>query len=72
MDWLYDRLFVRPIVWFARVNRSDWVDLIYTGIAGVCTQGYRGLRVAQNGKVRWYAAGVTIGTVIFVFLSLIL
>lgn len=72
MDWLYDRLFVRPIVWFARVDKSDWVDLIYKGIAGVCLESYRGLRVAQNGKVRWYAAAVTIGTVIFVFLTLIL
>lgn len=72
MDWLYDRLFVRPLVWFARVDRSDWVDLMYTGIAGLCNQAYRGLRVAQNGKMRWYAAGITIGTVIFVFLALVL
>lgn len=72
MDWLYDRLLVRPIVWFARVDKSDWVDLIYTGIADLCIESYRGLRVTQNGKVRWYAASITIGTVIFIFLALIL
>ncbi|HWG54071.1 MAG TPA: NADH-quinone oxidoreductase subunit L [Gemmatimonadaceae bacterium] len=72
MDWLYDRAFVRPTLWFARVDRDDWVDLIYTGIAEVCVEAWRGLQVTQSGKVRWYAAGITIGTVIFVFLALIL
>src|SRR5690348_3142151 len=36
MDWLYDYAFVNPVNWFARVDKSDWVDLIYTGIAGLC------------------------------------
>ncbi|MCC7499646.1 MAG: NADH-quinone oxidoreductase subunit L, partial [Bryobacterales bacterium] len=25
-DWLYDRVFVRPFLWAARINRSDFVD----------------------------------------------
>jgi NADH-quinone oxidoreductase subunit L len=72
MDWLYDHAFVRPTLWFARVDRNDFVDLIYTGIADVCVEAWRGLQVTQSGKVRWYAASITIGTVIFVFLALLL
>ena len=72
MDWLYDRAFVRPTLWFARVDRNDWVDLIYTGIAEVCVEAWRGLQITQTGKVRWYAASITIGTVIFIFLALLL
>lgn len=72
MDWLYDWAFVRPVNWFARADKSDWVDLIYAGIAASCRVSYRGLRVTENGKVRWYAAGVVLGTVIFVAVVLFL
>ena len=71
-DWLYDRLFVRPVVWFARVDKSDWVDLMYAGMAGLCRISYRGLRVTENGKVRWYAAGIAFGTVILIAVVLFL
>lgn len=72
MDWLYDKVFVCPVNWFARADKSDWVDLIYDGIAGICRVSYRGLRATENGKVRWYAASVVVGTVIFVALALFL
>lgn len=72
MDWLYDHLFVRTVNWFARVDKSDWVDLIYTGVAGLCRISYRGLRATENGKVRWYAAGLALGTVIFIAVVLFL
>jgi NADH-quinone oxidoreductase subunit L len=72
MDWLYDHLFVQPVKWFARVDKSDWVDLIYTGIADVCRESYRGLRTTENGKMRWYVAGVAVGTIIFVAVVLFL
>ena len=35
IDWLYDRLFVRPVVWIARVNKADVVDSIYDGLASL-------------------------------------
>ncbi|MGH9738821.1 MAG: NADH-quinone oxidoreductase subunit L [Candidatus Acidiferrales bacterium] len=72
MDWLYDGLFVRPVIWFARVDKSDWVDLIYSGMAGLCKVSYRGLRTSENGKVRWYAAGVVLGTVVLIAVVLFL
>jgi NADH-quinone oxidoreductase subunit L len=64
-DWLYERVFVRPVLWVARVNRRDAVDAIYRGIA-VVTQGcYRVLRVTESGRIRWYASGLAAGTVVF-------
>ena len=72
MDWLYDRLFVAPINWFARVDKADWVDLIYAGMASLCRGSYRILRTTENGKVRWYAAGVAVGTIIFIAVVLFL
>ena len=72
MDWLYDHALVRPVNWFAHADKSDWVDLIYAGVAGLCRASYRGLRITENGKVRWYAAGVALGTVIFIAVVLFL
>ena len=33
MDWLYDRIFVRPVVWMARIGKGDLVDAFYAGLA---------------------------------------
>jgi NADH-quinone oxidoreductase subunit L len=66
MDWLYDRLFVRPVVWIARVNKADVVDSIYVGLASVATFCYRVLSLTETGKLRWYAAWIAGGTVAFV------
>jgi NADH-quinone oxidoreductase subunit L len=65
-DWIYDRVFVRPIVWAARINRADAVDLIYGGIAALTRAGYRTLALTETGKVRWYAAAIAAGSVVFV------
>jgi NADH-quinone oxidoreductase subunit L len=66
MDWLYDRLFVRPVGWFARMDKNDWVDSIYSGIAGLCRVAYRVLCVTENGQIRWYVASVALGAVILI------
>jgi NADH-quinone oxidoreductase subunit L len=65
-DWLYDRLFVRPFVWLAEINRDDVVDLIYRGIAGVSALFHGLLSRTQTGLVRWYAAGITLGAVLLI------
>jgi NADH-quinone oxidoreductase subunit L len=66
MDWLYDRLFVQPLLWAARVNRGDFVDAFYTGLARLSELFYRGLSRTETGRVRWYAAGIAAGTVLFI------
>jgi len=71
-DWLYDRVFVRPFLGAARINRNDFIDAIYTGIARF-TEGANHLLVAtQTGRVRWYAAGIAASAVIFVGVAILL
>jgi NADH-quinone oxidoreductase subunit L len=62
-DWAYDRLFVRPFQWLARKSKSDVVDVPVRGLGQVTVLGYRTLRRAQTGHVRWYAMGIAMGTV---------
>ncbi|MEO8726164.1 MAG: NADH-quinone oxidoreductase subunit L, partial [Acidobacteriaceae bacterium] len=48
-DWAYDKLFVQPILWFARVNKGDVVDSFYTGTAKLTVLLYRALSHTENG-----------------------
>lgn len=66
MDWIYDRAFVRPVIWFARTDKNDLIDAIFNGIARLTELNWRVLRTTENGRVRWYAAWIAAGTVIFV------
>jgi NADH-quinone oxidoreductase subunit L len=71
-DWLYDLVLVRPFLWFARVNRSDAVDLFYRGLAWTTGLSSRGLALSQSGKVRWYAMGVGLGALVITGLVIFL
>jgi NADH-quinone oxidoreductase subunit L len=64
-DWLYDKLFVRPVLWVAHINKNDVIDAMYTGIARLTEAMYRWLRLTQTGLVRWYAASIAIGSAVF-------
>ena len=64
-DWLYDRVFVRPFLWVARINKNDFIDTFYTGVARLTEAMYRALRLTQTGKLRWYAACIAVGSVVF-------
>jgi NADH-quinone oxidoreductase subunit L len=72
MDWLYDKLFVQPVLWFARVDKQDFIDLLYTGIARLSELFYRAVRTTETGRVRWYAAGIVFGSVVFAAIVLFL
>jgi NADH-quinone oxidoreductase subunit L len=71
-DWLYDRVFVRPVVALARMNRSDFVDAMYDGMAALVRISNRGAAMTQNGRLRWYAAGVAAGSTILLAIVLFL
>jgi NADH-quinone oxidoreductase subunit L len=71
-DWVYERLFVRPVIWLARVNKGDVVDTFYDGVAGMGQLAYRGLSLTQTGNLRWYAAGLALGSVLFVAIVMFL
>jgi NADH-quinone oxidoreductase subunit L len=65
-DWLYDWLFVRPFVWFARVNIRDGIDLAILTIPAAL-RGLNGALVrTENGRMRWYAAGMAGGAVLVI------
>ena len=71
-DWCYDKLFVQPVLWFARIDKSDVVDVFYNGVADLNELLYRRLSLTENGRVRWYAAGIAAGTVVLVAIVLFL
>jgi NADH-quinone oxidoreductase subunit L len=71
-DWLYNRVFVWPYSWLARVNQQDIVDLFYTGLALLTESLHRILSATQSGLVRRYAMGIAIGAIITVGLVVFL
>jgi len=66
MDWLYDRLFVLPVIWLAKAGKGDRIDGIYTGVGQVNELVWRGMSRTQSGRLRWYAAAIAAGTVVLI------
>jgi NADH-quinone oxidoreductase subunit L len=66
MDWLYDRIFVRPVVWVARVGKGDLVDAFYAGVGRLNEIAWRGMSRTQSGKLRWYAAAIAAGAIVLI------
>jgi NADH-quinone oxidoreductase subunit L len=64
-DWIYEKVFVQPFIWASQINKSDFVDAFYTGVARLTELFYRGLSRTETGRVRWYAAGMAIGSALF-------
>jgi NADH-quinone oxidoreductase subunit L len=71
-DWVYDRLLVRPFVWLWKLNQRDVADRISDGLGGLSMLLSRVLRWTQNGRVRWYAAGVAAGAVLVIAAAVLL
>jgi NADH-quinone oxidoreductase subunit L len=66
MDWLYDRLFVYPFLWLARINHRDIIDGAYRLIVLIVTTANGMIVKTQNGELRWYAMTVIAGLVFLV------
>ena len=66
-DRLYDVLFVRPFLWLADKGRADILDLPFAAIAHLSVVINRALAITQSGRLRSYAAGLTIGAVLALF-----
>ena len=71
-DWFYDKVFVQPYIWLSNVNKSDFVDAFYTGLAWMSNRAYRWLSSTETGRVRWYATGMAAGSVLFIAMVLFL
>ncbi len=63
-DTLYDKVFVGPFVWFARLNKRDGVDFLYTAAAGITRGVHHVIALTQTGHLRWYAANMALGLLI--------
>jgi NADH-quinone oxidoreductase subunit L len=64
-DWLYEKLFINPFLWVAEINKHDFIDTGYAGIAQVNRIMHGVLSKTQTGNIRWYAMGLVIGAVVF-------
>jgi len=62
-DWLYAFMFVKPVQTLARWNKSDAVDSAYRLLAWFSLTWHELLSQSQSGKLRWYASGFVLGTV---------
>jgi len=69
-DRLYERLFVRPFLWLAEVNRADVVDRLFSGIADLSRLLSLRFQETQTGRVRWYAAAMAGGSVAMIAVAL--
>ncbi len=65
-DKLYDIVFVRPVVWLAEIDKSDFVDFISKGLSGIVVSINKLLSITQNGLLRWYVMALAIGIAIIV------
>jgi NADH-quinone oxidoreductase subunit L len=71
-DWIYDKVFVQPFVWFSQINKSDFIDSFYTGVARLTDLLYRELSATETGRVRWYTAAMAGGAIVFLAVVLFL
>ncbi|BBL74622.1 NADH-quinone oxidoreductase subunit L [Methylomagnum ishizawai] len=70
-DGLYERLLVEPFRWLAEANRADVLDDFSHALAYLGREGHRALAATQNGKLRWYAAGLASGALLALALGIL-
>ena len=71
-DKAYNLLAVRPFVFMARINRNDFLDLIYQAIAEFSKNLHLLFGLTQTGNLRWYAMVVVLGAVVFIGMVILL
>jgi NADH-quinone oxidoreductase subunit L len=71
-DRVYNVLFVYPFTWLSELNKNDFIDRFYTLLAGIIKYFNSILSFTQNGRMRWYALGLTAGLVIILALMMTL
>jgi NADH-quinone oxidoreductase subunit L len=67
-DWIYQTFLITPFVWASQMNKADFIDLFYSGIAWYGRLFHGALSRSQVGKIRWYAAGIVLGAILFIAL----
>ncbi|MBI5895886.1 MAG: NADH-quinone oxidoreductase subunit L, partial [Desulfobacterales bacterium] len=65
-DRLYDLLFERPYIFLARINRADIVDGCFNLLARSGLALHAWASATQTGRVRTYAAGLSVGAAVLI------
>lgn len=71
-DTLYNFFLVRPLVVISCLNRDDFIEIFYRGIAGISAYLSGFVTGTQTGLIRRYALGIVLGAVIGIGIILIL
>lgn len=71
-DWVYDYVFVKPVVWLSRIDKTDFIEKIYDGIGGLNIWLNKLFSRTENGNIRWYTMGVALGAIITLTIILFL
>ena len=70
-DWVYDRVFVNPFVRLAQINKSDFVDLMFTAIASLAAAVHGVVKRTQTGELRWYATNMIAGLLLVALIVIV-
>ncbi|MEM6160770.1 NADH-quinone oxidoreductase subunit L [Erwinia sp. P6884] len=70
-DWLYDKIFVKPYLFIARLLQRDPLDSLMATPALFARLSNKGLVVSENGYLRWYLASMSIGAVVVLVLLMV-
>lgn len=71
-DWLYDKVFIQPAVYLSKINKNDFIDRVYTGIANLNIRLNKSFALTQSGNVRKYVMGFALGTVLILLILIAL
>ena len=63
-DRMYNELIVTPLVFLSTIDKKDFIDQFYKGLASLAKGLNSILSSTQNGKVRWYAMILVLGAII--------
>ncbi|PLK59196.1 NADH-ubiquinone oxidoreductase, partial [Candidatus Palibaumannia cicadellinicola] len=67
-DWLYYHIFVKPYLTIAQLLSSDPINTLMNIPAVLIRWLGLGIKISENGKLRWYAASMCLGAVIVLVL----
>ena len=68
MDWLYDKLWVRPYKFLTYILRRECMDDIYNTIVKFSHFLFMVLSRTQTGRLRWYATSMVFGLILVIAL----
>ena len=71
-DWLYDKVFIQPVIFVARINKRDFIDSFYNAVAFGTEVLHRIFTKTQTGNVRWYAMAIALGAIVVITLAVFL